>query len=83
MQRPLSVRLVAECVTTEDIVMTLSKQTPEEWIMCVCPTKTETWQTTLMNEEDKEELVLTGLIVNNARLEVMPLQDPPALSQSK
>ena len=70
-------------MTEEEIVKALSKQIPEECIMRLCLTKAETWQTTLMNEEDKETLVLTDLIVNNARLEVMPLQDPQALSQSK
>ena len=51
--------------------------------MWVCPTIAETWQITLLNEEAKERLVLTGLILNNVRLEVMPLKDPPASSQSK
>ena len=48
-----------------------------------CLTIAETWQITLLNEEAKEKLVLTGLIVNNVRLEVMPLQDPPGFVSVK
>ena len=83
LQRPLSVRLVAEGVTAEAIVKALSKQLPEECIMCVCPTIAETWQITLLNKEAKEKLVLTGVIVNNVRLEVMPPQDPPVFVSVK
>ena len=45
--------------------------------------RTETWQITLLNEEAKDKLVLTGLIVNNVQLEVMPLQDPQAFVSVK
>ena len=41
LQRPLSVRLVAKGVTSEDIVKAIFKQLPEECIMCVCPTIAE------------------------------------------
>ena len=34
-KRPLSVRLVAEGMTAEDIVKALFKQLPEECIMCI------------------------------------------------
>ena len=83
LKRPLSVRFVAEGVTAEGIVKALFKQLPEEYIMCVCPTIAETWQITLLNEEAKERLVLTDLIVNNVRLEVLPQQDPPAFVSVK
>ena len=65
LQRPLTVRLVAEDVTAEDIVKALFMQLQKECIMCVCPAVAETWQITLVNEEAKERLLMTGLIVNN------------------
>ena len=41
LQRPLSVRLVAKGVTSEDIAKAIFKQLPEECIMCVCLTIAE------------------------------------------
>ena len=83
LQRPLTVRLVAEDVTAEDIVKALFMQLPKECVICVCPTVAKSWQITLINEEAKERLLMTALIVNNVRLEVTPPQDPPAFVSVK
>ena len=64
LQRLLTVRLVAEDVTAEDIVKALFMQLPKECIICVSLTVAKAWQITLMNEEAKVRLVMTGLIVN-------------------